>query len=76
MLSWGHDNPEPAMHHGRSGTIRFADGRAEVWHWREAKMILISGLTTAWLCLQRTVANTDRDLSRFFQGMPEKVPIR
>jgi prepilin-type N-terminal cleavage/methylation domain-containing protein/prepilin-type processing-associated H-X9-DG protein len=63
----------PAIRHSNGTTVSFADGRAEVWHWREANTLHIASLNT-WLGGQPAVRN-DRDLSRFFTGAPQKLPI-
>ena len=65
----------PATRHGAAGTVSFVDGHVETWRWREANTLRIAGLNT-WTVLQPAVRNTDRDLSRFFGGIPQKVPIR
>ena len=56
------------------GTVSFADGRAETWHWREANTLRIAGMNT-WIVCQPAVPKTDRDLARFFSGVPQRVPI-
>jgi prepilin-type processing-associated H-X9-DG protein len=64
----------PAARHGNSGTVSFADGHAEMWRWKEA--ITIQGpKATPWPNFRPAVPNTDRDLSRFFRAIPEKVPF-
>jgi len=67
-------NSFPATRHDNGGTASFADGHAETWHWREAYTLRIARLNT-WLVLQPAVPNTDRDLSRFFAGVPQQAPI-
>ncbi len=64
----------PATRHNHAGTVSLADGHAEIWRWQEANTLRIAGLNT-WTVLQPAVANTDRDLVRFFRAIPEKVPI-
>jgi prepilin-type N-terminal cleavage/methylation domain-containing protein len=64
----------PATRHNNGGTVSFADDHAEVWHWREANTLRIASLHP-WLIWQPAVPNTDRDLSRFFTGVPQKLPI-
>lgn len=64
----------PATRHGQAGTVSFADGHTENWRWKEARTLEISRLS-GWV-VRKTAANDhDRDLSRFFNGVPEKVPI-
>jgi len=62
----------PATRHGNAGTVSFADGHAEVWHWKEPTKPPEANL---WPDFRRAVPNTDRDLGRFFRALPEKVPI-
>jgi prepilin-type N-terminal cleavage/methylation domain-containing protein/prepilin-type processing-associated H-X9-DG protein len=64
----------PATRHSNGGTVSFADGHAEVWHWHEANTLRIASLP-APIDWQPAVPNTDRDLSRFFTGVPQKLPI-
>jgi prepilin-type N-terminal cleavage/methylation domain-containing protein/prepilin-type processing-associated H-X9-DG protein len=68
-------NSFPATRHNNGGTVSFADGHAEAWHWREASTLRIAGLNT-WIVCQPAVPNTDRDLARFFEGVPQTVPIQ
>jgi prepilin-type N-terminal cleavage/methylation domain-containing protein/prepilin-type processing-associated H-X9-DG protein len=63
----------PATRHNNGATISFADGHVEKWKWREPNTAAI-GLQPPWLFGKQTGAN-DRDLSRFQQGLPEKVPF-
>ncbi|HEY5914272.1 MAG TPA: hypothetical protein VJA21_27095 [Verrucomicrobiae bacterium] len=63
----------PATRHGNAGTVSFADGHAEIWRWREPQTQQTSAKND-WLVLQ-PAANPDRDLARFFKGVPAKVPI-
>ena len=65
----------PATRHQNSGTVSFADGHVEKWRWREANTQRISQLND-WIVVQPAVANTDRDLARFFSAIPEKVPVQ
>jgi type II secretory pathway pseudopilin PulG len=64
----------PATRHDAAGCVSFADGHAVVWRWLEANTVRL-GRQPPWLVLQPAVPNTDRDLSRFFRGVPQKVPI-
>jgi prepilin-type N-terminal cleavage/methylation domain-containing protein/prepilin-type processing-associated H-X9-DG protein len=63
----------PATRHNNGATISFADGHVEKWRWREDNTTAISK-QPPWLFGKPTSAN-DRDLSRFQQGLPEKVPF-
>ncbi len=63
----------PATRHNNGCTFSFADGHAETWRWREGNTMFISNLNT-WIVLQKGVAS-DKDLSRMFTAVPEKVPI-
>jgi prepilin-type N-terminal cleavage/methylation domain-containing protein/prepilin-type processing-associated H-X9-DG protein len=65
----------PATRHNNGGTVSFADGHAEPWHWVEPNTLRIASLHT-WLTVQPAVRNTDRDFSRFFTGVPQKLPIQ
>jgi prepilin-type N-terminal cleavage/methylation domain-containing protein/prepilin-type processing-associated H-X9-DG protein len=64
----------PATRHNNGGTVSFADGHAEAWRWLEGNTLRIASLKT-WILGQSAVRNTDRDLSRFFTGVPQKLPI-
>ncbi len=64
----------PATRHGNAGTLSFADGHAELWRWMEPNTARIASLND-WTVMKPAVPNTDRDLSRFFRAVPEKVPI-
>ncbi len=64
----------PATRHNNAGTVSFADGHAEVWRWREANTLRIARVYTYGV-FYTAVPNTDRDLSRFFTGVPQKLPI-
>jgi prepilin-type N-terminal cleavage/methylation domain-containing protein/prepilin-type processing-associated H-X9-DG protein len=64
----------PATRHGNAGTVSFADGHVEVWRWLEPNTAQIARLND-WTVMKPAVADSDRDLTRFFQVVPEKVPI-
>jgi prepilin-type N-terminal cleavage/methylation domain-containing protein/prepilin-type processing-associated H-X9-DG protein len=64
----------PATRHNNAGALSFADGHVETWHWREGNTAQIAAQND-WLVVKPAVANTDRDLGRFFQAVPEKVPV-
>jgi prepilin-type N-terminal cleavage/methylation domain-containing protein/prepilin-type processing-associated H-X9-DG protein len=64
----------PATRHNNAGALSFADGHVETWHWREGNTAQIA-TKNDWIVVQPAVANTDRDLGRFFQAVPEKVPV-
>jgi len=64
----------PATRHNNGGVFTFADGHAEGWRWREPNTLRIASLNI-WTVLQPAVRDTDRDLGRLFQTVPEKVPI-
>ncbi len=64
----------PATRHGQGGTLSFADGHAEFWRWLEANTAHIASLND-WTVMKPAVPNTDRDLGRFFQVVPEQVPL-
>ena len=67
-------NSFPATRHNNGGTVRFADGHAVAWQWREPNTLRIAGLN-AWIVAQPAVPNTDRDLLRFLAGVPRTLPI-
>ncbi len=64
----------PATRHGNSGNISFADGHVENWRWVEPNTIKTAQLND-WLVMKPGVPNTDRDLNRFFDSVPAKVPV-
>ncbi len=64
----------PATRHKNSGILSFADGHVERWHWREPNTVRISQLND-WIVVKPGVPDGDRDLSRFFKAIPEKVPV-
>jgi prepilin-type N-terminal cleavage/methylation domain-containing protein/prepilin-type processing-associated H-X9-DG protein len=65
----------PATRHNQSGVLSFADGHVETWRWREGNTLQVSQLNE-WIVVKPGVPNTDRDLSRFFKAIPEKVPVQ
>jgi prepilin-type N-terminal cleavage/methylation domain-containing protein/prepilin-type processing-associated H-X9-DG protein len=64
----------PATRHNSGCVLTFADGHAETWRWLEPNTARISALNS-WIVLQPGARGQDRDLSRLFKGVPEKVPI-
>ena len=64
----------PATRHNRAGTLSFADGHAEIWRWLESNTAAIAALND-WTVMKPAVPNRDRDLGRFFQAVPAKVPV-
>jgi prepilin-type N-terminal cleavage/methylation domain-containing protein len=64
----------PATRHQNSGLLSFADGHAEQWRWLEPNTSQLARLHD-WVVAKPAVPNTDRDLGRFFQTVPERVPI-
>jgi prepilin-type N-terminal cleavage/methylation domain-containing protein/prepilin-type processing-associated H-X9-DG protein len=64
----------PATRHDNAGALSFADGHVETWHWREPNTAQTAQMND-WIVVKPAVANTDRDLSRFFRVIPEKVPV-
>jgi prepilin-type processing-associated H-X9-DG protein len=64
----------PATRHNNAGTLSFADGHVERWHWREGNTMRIAQQND-WIVVKPAVPNKDRDLGRFFQAVPEKVPV-
>jgi prepilin-type N-terminal cleavage/methylation domain-containing protein/prepilin-type processing-associated H-X9-DG protein len=64
----------PATRHNNAGTLSFADGHVETWRWREGNTAQIAQRND-WIVVQSGVANTDRDLGRFFRTVPEQVPV-
>ena len=64
----------PATRHNNGGVFTFADGHAEAWRWVEPNTMKIAGMN-GWTVLKAGVFLTDRDLSRMFQAVPQRVPI-
>jgi prepilin-type N-terminal cleavage/methylation domain-containing protein/prepilin-type processing-associated H-X9-DG protein len=64
----------PATRHNNGCVLTFADGHAETWRWLEPNTARISSLNT-WIVLRPGIHGKDRDLSRLFKVVPEKVPI-
>jgi len=64
----------PATRHNNAGLLSFADGHIETWRWHEPNTMQIAQLND-WIVVKPAIANTDRDLGRFFQAVPEKVPV-
>jgi prepilin-type N-terminal cleavage/methylation domain-containing protein/prepilin-type processing-associated H-X9-DG protein len=64
----------PATRHNNAGTLSFADGHVATWRWREGNTAQIAQRND-WIVVQPGVANTDRDLGRFFRAVPEQVPV-
>jgi prepilin-type processing-associated H-X9-DG protein len=63
----------PATRHNNGCTLSFADGHSATWRWREPRTQQIAAMN-GWIVLKSTPVN-DRDLSRFFSAIPQKVPI-
>ena len=64
----------PATRHNQGGTLSFADGHVELWRWFEPNTARIARLSD-WTVLQSAVPNADRDLTRFFDVVLERVPV-
>jgi prepilin-type N-terminal cleavage/methylation domain-containing protein/prepilin-type processing-associated H-X9-DG protein len=64
----------PATRHNNAGALSFADGHVETWRWREGNTAQTAAKND-WIVVQPAVDRTDRDLGRFFQAVPEKVPV-
>jgi len=66
----------PATRHNNGCTLTFADGHAETWRWKEPRTTQISN-EDRWLAWPShySSGSNDRDLGRFFQSIPEKVPL-
>jgi prepilin-type N-terminal cleavage/methylation domain-containing protein/prepilin-type processing-associated H-X9-DG protein len=64
----------PATRHNNAGMLSFADGHVEQWKWREPNTHHL-GRQGGWVVVKPGVPDRDRDLGRFFQVIPEKVPI-
>jgi prepilin-type N-terminal cleavage/methylation domain-containing protein/prepilin-type processing-associated H-X9-DG protein len=63
----------PATRHSNGATLSFADGHVEKWKWREGNTTTI-GASAPWIFSRPTQPN-DRDLARFMQAIPGKVPF-
>jgi prepilin-type N-terminal cleavage/methylation domain-containing protein/prepilin-type processing-associated H-X9-DG protein len=55
----------PASRHDNGANVSFADGHVETWHWLDPLPV------STW---QTTVPNNP-DLDRFFQAIPQQLPI-
>jgi prepilin-type processing-associated H-X9-DG protein len=66
----------PATRHNNAGVLSFADGHVEVWRWREATTMQIAALNDWMTVLKPATGRGDRDLGRFFDAVPEKVPLQ
>lgn len=64
----------PSLRHGGAGSLSFADGHVELWRWIEKTTL--APANSSWLVLQPAAGNNDRDLTRFFNGVPAKIPVR
>jgi len=64
----------PTLRHNNGCTISFADGHVESWHFKEPRTSQISGLNV-WLFMQGRTTPNDRDLIKFWDTLPEKVPM-
>ncbi len=64
----------PATRHNNAGTLSFADGHVEQWRWLEPNTSQISAKSD-WLVVQQALPGGDRDLGRFFDVVPTKVPV-
>ncbi len=63
----------PAVRHNNGGTVGFADGHAECWHWREPNTAVVGG-QPPWL-FGKPAVKGDRDYGRFVESLPERVPM-
>jgi prepilin-type processing-associated H-X9-DG protein len=63
----------PAVRHNNGATVSFADGHAEKWRWREPNTAAVAA-SPPWLFGRPGVPN-DRDITRFINGLPVKVPF-
>ena len=65
----------PATRHNNGCTMSFADGHAETWRWLDPNTALVNR-RNSWLVLQPGAQRSvDKDLSRMFQVVPQKVPF-
>ncbi len=65
----------PATRHNNGTVLSFADGHVESWRWKESNTKEI-GKESGWVVLKPGKADQDRDLIRFFNAVPESIPIR
>lgn len=65
----------PATRHNNAALLSFADGHVESWRWREQNTMQVAQLND-WIVVKPGVPNRDRDLRRFFEVVPENVPIQ
>lgn len=66
----------PVTRHNNGCTFTFADGHAEIWRWKESRTMEISA-KPGWIAwpANRSTGVDDRDLSRIFKAVPEKLPL-
>ncbi|MBI4325974.1 MAG: prepilin-type N-terminal cleavage/methylation domain-containing protein [Chloroflexi bacterium] len=57
----------PAARHNKGATVSFADGHAEIWHWREPNTLKIAR-EPPWIWRRDAVEPYDRDLARFIKA--------
>jgi len=60
----------PAVRHGAAGNVSFADGHVETKRWREENTLKLGTKKVPWLL--PAASQTDRDLSWFFQSVPQE----
>jgi len=65
----------PATRHNNAALLSFADGHVESWRWHEPNTMQLAQLND-WLVVKPGVSGRDRDLRRFFEAIPEKVPVQ
>ena len=65
----------PATRHNNGATLSFADGHAEKWRWKEPNTASVSANSQGQWLFGRPGVPNDKDISRFHQGLPEKVPF-
>jgi len=65
----------PTLRHNNGCTVGFADGHVESWRFREGRTAQIANMSVAWLFMQGRTSANDRDLKRFMDTLPEKVPM-
>jgi prepilin-type N-terminal cleavage/methylation domain-containing protein/prepilin-type processing-associated H-X9-DG protein len=63
-----------SIRHSNGGTLSFADGHAEAWHWKEARTMEIARLK-GWIQGELARIPVDRDLGRLQECIPV-TPIK
>ena len=66
----------PATRHNNGCVLSFADGHAEIWHWKCPRTAEISAMSTDSLLLKSSWGPNDPDYVRLKQAVPLNSPIQ